>query len=389
MRTLALLLTLWAVPYFVHRDDTKCGSPVLIGYVFVKDALVDPAQIAADRLTHINYAFANIRDGQAVEGFEHDAENLAALTGLRREHPNVKVLISVGGWTWSGGFSDAALTPESRARFVASAVDLLRRHDLDGLDIDWEYPGQPGIGNTYRPEDKANFTALMMALRAALDREGAATHRHYLLTFAAGASRTFIEQTELDRLQASVDFVNLMTYDFREAGGGATGHHANLFINAADDRQQSTDRATQEFLAAGVPASKLVLGVPFYGRAWADVGPDAHGLYQPGSKPVERIDTSYGQIAATLVGRDGFVRYWDPEAQAPYLWNADRRIFISYDDPESMRLKARYILDHHLAGAMFWQYNDDPSGALLEALFTGLHETTSNTGDLVPAPVPH
>jgi chitinase len=353
------------------RDD----APVIIGYVFVKNALVEPAQIAADRLTHINYAFANIRDGQAVEGFDHDAENLAALTGLRREHPQLHVLISVGGWTWSGGFSDAALTPESRARFVASAVDLVRRHDLDGVDVDWEYPGQPGIGNTYRPEDRGNFTALMAELRSALDREGAAAHRRYLLTFAAGASKTFIAQTELDKLQAIVDYVNLMTYDFREAGGAAAGHHANLYLNPADDRQQSTDRAARDFLEAGVPAAKLVLGVPFYGRAWADVGADAHGLYQPGSKPVERIDTSYGQIAAGLVGRDGFVRYWDPDAQAPYLWNADRRIFISYDDPESMRLKARYILDHHLAGAMFWQYSDDPSGALLEALFSGLHET--------------
>ena len=351
--------------------------PVIIGYVFVKNALVDPAQIAADRLTHINYAFANIREGQVVEGFDHDAENLEALTGLRRKHPQLHVLISVGGWTWSGGFSDAALTPESRARFVASAVDVVRRHDLDGVDVDWEYPGQPGIGNTYRPEDKGNFTALMKELRRGLDREGAAAHRRYLLTFAAGASRTFIAQTQLDKLQALVDYVNLMTYDFREAGGDAAGHHANLFLNPADDRQQSTDRAAREFLGAGVPAAKLVLGVPFYGRAWGDVGADAHGLYQPGSKPVERIDTSYGQIAASLVGRDGFVRYWDPDAQAPYLWNADRRIFISYDDPESMRLKARYILDHHLAGAMFWQYSDDPSGALLEALFSGLRKTAS------------
>ena len=110
-----------------------------------------------------------------------------------------------------------------------------------------------------------------------------------------------------------MDYVNLMTYDFREAGGDAAGHHANLFLNPADDRQQSTDRAAREFLEAGVPSAKLVLGVPFYGRAWGDVGADAHGLYQPASKPVERIDTSYGQIAATLVGRDGFVRYWDPE----------------------------------------------------------------------------
>src|SRR4029078_7030972 len=170
-------------------------------------------------------------------------------------------------------------TPESRTRFVASAVELVRRHDLDGVDVDWEYPGQPGIGNTDRPEDKCNFTALMTELRSALDREGATAHRRYLLTFAAGASRTFMSQRSLDKLQAIVDYVNLMTYDFREAGGDAAGHHANLFLNPADDRQQSTDRAAREFLEAGVPAAKLVLGVPFYGRACARGGAEAHRLY--------------------------------------------------------------------------------------------------------------
>jgi GH18 family chitinase len=365
---------------------TSMTRPVVIAYVFTKNAIIDPAAIDADRLTHINYAFANIRDGEVVEGFEHDAENFQALTGLRREHPHLKVLVSVGGWTWSGGFSDAALTPESRARFVKSAVDFVGRYDLDGFDVDWEYPGQPGIGNTYRPEDKANFTALMADLRVALDKDGARRRRKYLLTFAAGASPSFIAQTELDKVQASVDFVNLMTYDFREAGGGATGHHANLFDNPADDRKRSADRAVTEFLAAGVPAEKLVLGVPFYGRAWADVEAQSHGLYQPGSRPAERIETGYGRMAGTLIGRDGFVRYWDAEARAPYLWNAERRIFISYDDPESLRLKGQYLRQHGLAGAMFWQYTDDPTGALLEALFDALHDEGLSESEITPGP---
>lgn len=348
--------------------------PVVIAYVFTKNTIIDPAAIDADHLTHINYAFANIRNGDVVEGFEHDKENFAALSLLRRNHPHVKLLVSVGGWTWSGGFSDAVLTSESRARFVKSAVEFVRRYDLDGFDVDWEYPGQPGFGNTFRPEDKTNFTSVMAALREALDTEGRARHRKYLLTFAAGASPSFIAQTELDKVQSSVDFVNLMTYDFREAGGAGTGHHANLYDNPSDDRHRSADRAVREFLAAGVPADKLVLGVPFYGRAWAEVTPEANGLYQDGKPPAERIETGYGAMASTLIGRDGFVRYWDEQAQAPYLWNVDRRIFISYDDPESMRLKAHYIREHALAGAMFWQYNDDPSGALLDALFTSLHD---------------
>ena len=166
----------------------------------------------------------------------------------------------------------------------------MRRHDLDGFDVDWEYPGLPGDANPHRPEDKENFTALMADLRAALDREGARRGRHLLLTFAAGASRDFLAHTEMAKVQAVVDFVNLMTYDFRVAGPGEpAGHHANLYPSPADPRQHSADGAVRDFLAAGVPASKLVLGVPFYGRAWEGVG-SPEGLYQgrKAAKPTDR-----------------------------------------------------------------------------------------------------
>src|SRR6266446_4067124 len=245
---------------------------VIIAHLFPQERVIDPAEITADKLTHINYAFANIKDGRVVEGFSHDAENFKVLGRIRKRHPHLKILISVGGWTWSGGFSDAALSPQSRRRFVESAVAFVRRHDLDGFDVDWEYPGQRGYGNPYRPEDKESFTALMAELRAALDAEGKKRRRHYLLTFAAGASSNFLAHTEMDRVQASVDFVNLMTYDCREAEGDPlAGHHANLFVHPSDPDQQSADRAVREFLAAGVPAAKLVLGVPFYavpGATW-------------------------------------------------------------------------------------------------------------------------
>lgn len=236
---------------------TAGPRPVVIGYLFPQDALLDPARIAAHKLTHINYAFANLRDGQVVEGFSRDAENFKVLAGLRRSHPHLKLLVSVGGWTWSKGFSDAVLTPERRQRFVASAVDFVRRHDLDGFDVDWEYPGLPGDGNPHRPQDRRNFTAVMAGLRAALDRDAAARGRTALLTFAAGAFPAFIEQTEMARVQRSVDFVNLMTYDFRVASvERVAGHHANLHDHPADGHHRSADRAVREFLAAGVPAAK-------------------------------------------------------------------------------------------------------------------------------------
>jgi chitinase len=371
MRTRVLLFAIAVIVAGALPRATNRAA--IIAYVFAENDLIDPTAIAADKLTHINYAFANIKDGEVVEGFARDAENFKLLAGLRRAQPQLRVLVSVGGWTWSGGFSDAVLTTESRHRFVESAVRFVVRHDLDGFDVDWEYPGLRGLDNPHRPEDKQNFTAAMAQLREALDAAGREQHRTYLLTFAAGAFSDFITHTELDKVQASVDFVNLMTYDFRVAEGDPiSGHHANLFPSPADAEQRSVDRAVKEFLAAGVPPSKLVVGVPFYGRGWSGVAADRNGRYQPG-KPIEpRMDLNYSHLASDVIGRDGFVRYWDTEAQAPYLWNAERKIFITYEDPESLGRKTQYIREHGLAGAMFWEYNSDLSGALLDALYRGL-----------------
>lgn len=344
------------------------ARPVVIAYVFPQERVLSPGEIAAGKITHVNYAFANLKDGRVVEGFAKDAENLAVLAGLRRAHPHLRILISVGGWTWSGGFSDMALTAEGRRRFVESAIAFVDRHDLDGVDVDWEYPGLAGNGNPHRPEDKAGFTALMAELRAALDQSGAKRGRPRLLTFAAGAFPDFLAHTEMAKVQASVDFVNLMSYDFREpVGDPLAGHHANLFTHPSDPKQLSADRAVGDFLAAGVPAAKLVLGVPFYGRAWGEVAPRGQGLYQPGKPVAEKIDTKYGSLAAR-VGRQGYERVWDDVAQAPFLWNAANRTFISYEDPESLRRKARYVCQRGLAGFMFWEYFADPGGTLLDTI---------------------
>ena len=348
------------------------GGRAIIAYVFAKETGIDPKQVAADKLTHINYAFANIKDGKVVEGFARDGENLEVLTGLRGVNPELKILVSVGGWTWSGGFSDAVLTPDSRRLFVDSAVRYVVDHDLDGFDVDWEYPGLRGNGNVHRPEDRENFTAVMSELRSALDTAGRARGRRYLLTFAAGAFPDFLAHIEMDKVQAVVDFVNLMTYDFREADNDPrAGHHAPLYRNPDDPEPLSSDSVVRDFLAAGVPPHKLVMGVPFYGRVWGGVQGTGDGLWQPGGPPSERLDTSYGALSA-LIGKDGFVRHFDTWAQVPYLWNAEKRLFVSYDDPQSLTVKSRYIREHGLGGAMFWEYTEDPTGALLGTLFDGL-----------------
>lgn len=351
---------------------------VIVAYVFPNGRTLAAGDVDAEKLTHVNYAFANVIDGVVVEGGPQDTDNLHTLTELRRAHPHLKILISVGGWTWSKGFSDAALTEESRRRFVDSAVQFVRRHALDGVDIDWEYPALPGDDNPYRPEDTVNFTTLMAGLRTALDAEGRQSGRSQLVTMAAGAFPNFIAHTEMGAVGRSLDLVNLMTYDFRvQSVDRIAGHHANLRTHPDDDKQLSIERAVSDFRAAGVPSSKLTVGVPFYSRGWEQVKPERNGLYQPGVPLASRPDTTPPGIAALLASDGDWMRGWDDVAQAPYLWHRSQHVFISIEDPQSLGLKARYVRDQGLAGMMFWQYFDDASGQLLDAMARELWAATA------------
>jgi chitinase len=353
--------------------DERGDERVVIGYVFPRGRILGPSEVDATKLTHVNYAFANVVHGEIVEGSPQDGENLRVLGELRRTNRGFKVLVSVGGWTWSKGFSDAVLTPESRQRFVASAVEFVRRHALDGVDIDWEYPALPGDSNPHRPEDTANFTTVMADLRRALDREASTSGRRLLLTMAAGAFPAFLDHTDMRNVQRSVDFVNLMTYDFRvQSSDPIAGHHANLRPHPDDDKQLSVVRAVSDFSEAGVPHGKLVVGVPFYSRGWEDVAPDRNGLYQVGRPLSTMPDTTPPGVDALLASGDGWARQWDAVAEAPYLWNTRKHIFISIEDAESLRAKTAFVLKEDLAGIMFWEYFADPSGRLLQAVVDGL-----------------
>jgi chitinase len=371
---LAFLLTLLsssASGVAVQPSDAKAPPRVVIGYVFVKDRVIAPGEVDATKLTHVNYAFANVKDGRVVEGFAHDADNFRVLTSLRAANPRLKVLVSVGGWTWSKDFSDVSLTEKSRKRFCESAVEFLSRHDLDGLDVDWEYPGLKGDNNPHRPEDGANFTALMRELREHFDRAMEGKPRRWLLTFAAGASPDYLAHTEMGAVHPFVDYVNLMTYDFRVPGSEKeAGHNANLFLNPQDANAQSAESAVRGFLAAGVPPAKLVLGVPFYGRAW-EVKGDYGPLYQPG-KPASGFGQGSYAVLRELPAQPGWHRLWDDSAQAPWLWNPEKKLFVSYEDPRSLRLKCRLIRERGLGGVMFWEYSEDAGGELLRTLYEEL-----------------
>jgi len=366
-----LIVALFLLLSFTPAAICAAAKPVICAYVFTRGQPLTPEQVDPHKLTRINYAFANIEKGHIVEGEPVAAGNLAVLTALRRDNPDLTVLISVGGWLWSGGFSDMALTSTSRAAFIDSAADFLTKYDLDGLDIDWEFPGMAGATNNFRPEDKQNYTLLVKELRARLDGMQKKTHRRLYLTLAVGANSDFLEHTEMGEVQKYVDTVNLMAYDYYEPGDeGTTGNHAPLYTDPADPRAVSADRSVREYEQAGVPAAKIVLGVPFYGHVWGQVPATSNGLFQPG-KPVPNAFAHYGEIAATMLGQ-GYTRYWDKAASVPYLYNAQKQIFVSYEDPESLTLKCRYVLDHHLAGVMFWDYFADSSGKLLDTIDAAL-----------------
>ncbi len=359
----AILFVFAVMPVLAHAQQKN-----IIAYVFPRDRALTPDEVNVRKLTRINYAFANIKDGEIIEGFPHDAENFATLHDLKKVNPALKVLVSVGGWTWSGNFSDASLTRQSRTRFITSAVRFIERHQLDGLDIDWEYPNQVGNGNVFRPEDKHNFTLLLAELRQRFDVEEKRLHRRLYTSIATGASQKFLDNTEMDKVQRYVDTVNLMTYDFY-VGGPTTGHDAPLFHNPADPKNVSAERSVELFLQAGVPTRKLVLGVPFYGRSWGEVASVNDGLFQSG-KAAKGVHFSYPDLPNLLA--TGFIRHWDATASVPFLYNPQTQVFVTYEDPQSLAEKCRFVNKHRLGGVMFWEYFNDSTGILLDAVHAGL-----------------
>ncbi|MEE4176604.1 MAG: glycoside hydrolase family 18 protein [Bacteroides sp.] len=374
MRSITYILALLFIAILaacgLHKTEksTEPGEKrFIVGYVFPGDRVMDESEVNGALLTHINFAFANIIDGKMVEGYPTDSINFAVLRKVREQHPHLKLLISVGGWGWSGNFSDMAMTAKNRAIFIQSAVDFLKKHELDGLDLDWEYPGLPGNNNIHRPEDKENFTALLSECRQALDELGG-NKKHYLLTIAAAAFSGYLEHTEMDVAADYLDFINIMTYDFTGEWDNSTGHHTNLHRPAFDANAMSVEGSVDLFIETGVPAEKLLIGVAFYGRGWREVSLENNGLGQP-AIGLSGTNLNYNSIVRDFLSDPAFRPLRDTSAAAPFLWNPEGRIFITFEDPESLKRKAEFVNDKGLKGIMFWQYFGDHEETLLRVIF--------------------
>lgn len=341
-----------------------CGAqdrPVIIGYVGGYKGLIN-VKVSPQKLSIINYAFVDIKSNRAwLHRETTDTVNFRSLNGLKKQNPALKVVISIGGWTWSGNFSDAVLTDTARAAFAASAADIVRKYDLDGIDIDWEYPARKGMpGNIFRPEDKVNYTLLFRDLRHALDSIKIQTHKSYLLTCAVGGFKDFVANTEMGKASQYLNYINLMTYDYNQK---VASHHANLYKSKKYDDKNSAKKAVKAFMAAGVPSEKLVMGLAFYGRVYNLASDTREGI---GDSILNR-DKGWGYtiIRDSLVNQNGYIAYRDKKAKAPYLYNASKRQFITYDNEWSVRKKCKYVLSHKMAGVMFWEYSSDPKEYLL------------------------
>jgi GH18 family chitinase len=386
------------------ETQTKSEAPEtptrVIGYLAaegVRSKGVRIAELPAAQLTHVFYAFARVtKDGRMALGdpcldvgdcpagdTTHAGRgpggNFAALRRLKERHPTLKVVISVGGWSGSARFSDVALSDSSRRSFVASGIDVFfRQHPglFDGIDVDWEFPVRGGAaGNAERPEDRQNFTLLLAELRRQLDAQGARDGRRHELSIAASAHPSSLETVEIDRITPLLDFVGLMTYDYHN--GSKIAHFNSPLRAAVDDPTPglSVDSTVRAYLGAGVPRAKLVVGVPFYGRAVGGVAPQRAGLFarataEPtGWDPSE--DADYRVLARTKLKDPSWIRSWHEGAQVPWLYHPATRTWISYDDPRSVAAKARYAREQRLGGVLIWELGAD-DGTLLPAVYDAL-----------------
>jgi chitinase len=369
---------------FAQEDD-----PVVMAY-YVAEKDYIPEAIPVEKLTHIIYSFSNVIEGKMQFRSPDEAGiKLRHLVEQKSRNPKLKVMIACGGWG-ADGFSDMASSEENREKFIASAIDFVEGYRLDGIDIDWEYPGIAAAGTGARPEDKQNFTYLMKGLREALDQ----LDRPQTLTFASAGWKRYYENIEVEEVMKYATYMNVMTYDQIGSTSPYTGHHTalglitekdmegspyyNYILSQKDEMERrgrtweprSVEKIIDFCISKGVQPSQLVIGAAFYGRAWKGVDPESNGLYQKNSG--SHIGWSaYHQIRREFENNEDYTRYWDDVAKAPYLYNKKDSIFISYDDPESVALKARYAMDKNLGGIMFWELGNDTKeeNGLLDAIY--------------------
>jgi len=316
------------------------------------------------------------------------------VNALKEKYPRLKINISVGGWG-ADGFSDMADDPKLRTAFAVNVCKWLEEYNLDGMDVDWEYPVGPEWGQKIksRREDRQNYITLLRDLRNAMDQLGAKTGKRYGLSTAVPANCWFLKANDVKTTAEIVDSLKLMAYDYYGGSSSVTGHNANLSNNPHDPARDSwsTRQALGEYLGAGIPPEKITLGIGFYGRAWQGVGrgdnKDTPGLFQPykslpGSAPFNQGSIDWTDIKEFLKPGSGYKRYWDDKAQASYLYNGD--IWISYTGPEQIKILTDFVKENKLGGVFVWEYGHDMNADLMKVLAENLKTQSPAFIDTIP-----
>lgn len=385
---LMLILASFSINSNSNNLKEQKDSVVVMAY-YVPERVYKPEKLPLEQLTHIIFSFTNVIDGEMKFRDEDNGGRLGQLVAQREHYPNLKVMIACGGWG-ADGFSDMAHTAENRRKFVESVIEFNTKYDLDGLDIDWEYPAIPAAKTGARPEDKQNFTLLMKELREGLNT----LEREQTLTFASAGWERYYKNVEIKEVMKYADYMNVMTYDQIGSTSPFTGHHTALgliqlehikdtpawdFLESRKEemkkrgytfKPRSVERIVDYCIESGVDPKQIVIGAAFYGRAWKGVPPKDNGLYQENSGSYIGW-SGYSQIRKEFETDNNYQRYWDPIAKAPYLYSAKDSIFISYDDAVSVRLKTEYALKKKLGGIMFWQLGNDTKeeNSLLKSMY--------------------
>lgn len=338
-------------------------SQIIATYIYEGNGLsVRPEDLK--KLTHLNLAFGTLQaDGVIQTDHLHLQETVKR---IREVNPQLKIILSIGSGH-PDAFSGTASTEQGRKKVAAECARIVETYQLSGIDYDWEYPCCPSNRIASSPDDKENFTALCREIRAALDT---LPPPRRLFTIAAAGDAFYLDFVNMGEVQKYLDYIFLMTYDLRCGFHSLTGHHTNLYPTPGDIFHSSADGAIQAYEKAGVPVEKIVMGVAFYSRQWIDVPDLNHGhlQYVAGNGGYGPDYTAITQDY--LTESSGFTRYWDDNAKAPYLF--DGKTYISYDDPESIAEKCRYVKTHGCAGVFAWEYNNDKTGRLLEAMASGI-----------------
>jgi chitinase len=346
-------------PAAVTQPATSAASELKVIAYYMGDGS-DLARYNFSQLTHVIYSFLHLNGNQLAFDSETDKEAFRRLIALKKDHPQLKVLLSLGGWGGCETCSDIFSSAENRLAFAESTLALLKEYQADGLDLDWEYPVLPSVpGHAYGPHDKPNFTELVKLLREKMGKD-------YELSFAAGGFEAYVTlAVDWDAIMPLLDNVNLMSYDIVNGGTPHTGHHTALY--STPEQKDSTDHAVQLLLKKGIAPEKIVIGAAFYARTWKDVANTNNGLYQPGT----HIDgIHFKDYATQFTQANGYESFWDDVAKAAYVYNAKDRVFATFDDKRSIKEKMQYVKQHKLVGIMFWQLpHDASSDGLLDTIY--------------------